>query len=154
MLTAAIREFLSFKRSKPAETEPSFSRESLAAAALMVECARIDGEFTDDEREGICTIVRDRCGLDSETAECLVAVAERKTDEIWHNHLFTQTIRSEGSDEQYVKVIDRLWEVALADGEIHRFEAHLVERIGEALGLSEGVVAERRAAAEDAGSGA
>jgi len=154
LLAAAIREFLSFKRSKPAEAEPSFSRESLAAAALMVECARIDGEFTDDEREGICTIVRDRCGLDSETAECLVAVAERKTDELWHNHLFTQAIRSEGSDEQYVKVIDRLWEVALTDGEIHRFEAHLVERIGEALGLSDNVVAERRVAAEGARSGA
>ena len=148
MLTAAIREFLTFKRSEPSEPEPTFSRESLAAAALMVECARIDGEFTDEERDGICTIVRDRCGLDHETAECLVAVAERKADELWHDHLFTETIKSEGSEEHYVKVIDRLWEVALADGEIHRFEAHLVERIGEALGIYDDVVAERRALAE------
>lgn len=145
MTTQAIRDLLARWR-EPGEEEDSaqFEREAVAAAALMVECARIDGEFSDEERDSICNIVREQCGLDPEMAETLVAVAEKRNDEVWHNFLFTEQIRTNASPEEQRRVIDRLWEVAFADGIIHRHEAHLIRSIGRELGISDEIIEERR----------
>jgi uncharacterized tellurite resistance protein B-like protein len=152
MTTQAIRDLLARWREAGEEAEeeaPRFQQEAVAAAALMVECARIDGEFSDEERDSICTIVRDRCGLDAETAEDLVAVAEKRNDEVWHNFLFTEQIRTIANAEQQLRVIERLWEVAFADGTIHDFEAHLIERIGRELGIPQGTIEQRREAVRE-----
>ncbi len=149
MTTEAIRDLLARWREsdeEEAEEAPRFQQEAVAAAALMVECARIDGEFSDEERHSICEIVRERCGLDPETAEDLVAVAEKRNDEVWHNFLFTDQIRRNASPEQQRRVIERLWEVAFADGTIHHFEAHLIARIARELGISEAIIQQRREA--------
>jgi uncharacterized tellurite resistance protein B-like protein len=149
MLTDSIRDFLARWRDSSEEDSPSFQLEAVAAAALMVETARIDGEFSDDERDSICGIVRQRCGLDAETAETLVSVAEKRNDEVWHDYLFTEQIRTNASPEEQLRVIERLWEVAYADGSIHRFEAHCIERIGSELGISDETIQERREAVRE-----
>ena len=41
-------------------------------------------------------------------------------------------------------MIERLWEVAYADGAVHPFEAHLIERIGGELGISDEIIQQRR----------
>jgi uncharacterized tellurite resistance protein B-like protein len=150
MTTEAIRGLLARWREAGEEEEaPRFQQEAVAAAALMVECARIDGEFSDEERDSICNIVRDRCGLDAEMSESLVSVAEKRNDEVWHNFLFTEQIRTNASPEQQRRVIERLWEVAFADGTIHHFEAHLIERIGRELGISDEIIQQRREAVRE-----
>jgi uncharacterized tellurite resistance protein B-like protein len=82
-------------------------------------------------------------GRYEETAESLVAVAERREDEVWHDWLFTETIRRSFDEYDRLAVIRRLWEVALADGTVHPFEEHLIARIAKELGISE-EAAERR----------
>ncbi len=146
MTTQAIRELLArWRESGEGEGDPArFEREAVAVAALMVECARIDGEFSEEERGAICEIVRDRCGLEPEMAEELVDIAEKRNDEVWHDFLFTEQIRANASPDDQRRVVDRLWEVAFADGALHQFEIHLVERIGRELGFSEEIVQERR----------
>ena len=65
--TKEIREFLA---DRPAPgTDWPYTLEELAAAALMVECARIDGEFDEEERDEICRAVMEEFELDQETAE-------------------------------------------------------------------------------------
>ena len=73
MLTRVIQAYLA-KRLPPSPAW-RFTLAELAAAALMVECARIDGEFTPEERGAICRAVQEQLTLDEETAGCLVAVA-------------------------------------------------------------------------------
>ena len=158
MTTRAIRELLAEPRQarkRIEEFEEPFDREDVAAAALMVECARIDGEFVEEEREAICRAVREDLDLSREMAECLVAVAEKREDEVWHDFLFTETIKTNfGADEQ-LAVIRRLWEVALADGAADPFEEHLISRIGRELEIAEAALQEsRERARERKGSGA
>lgn len=152
MTTRAIRKLLAEKRQERKRIEElaeSFDREDVAAAALMVECARIDGEFADEEREAICRAVREDLNLSRETTECLVAVAEKREDEVWHDFLFTKTIKTNfGADEQ-LSVIRRLWEVALADGKVDPFEEHLISRIGRELGISKRALQECRECARE-----
>jgi uncharacterized tellurite resistance protein B-like protein len=141
MVTTVIRAYLA-KRLPPSPAWP-FRLPELAAAALMVECARVDGAFTGEEREAICRAVMEGLGLDEETAESLVAVAERREDDVWHDWLFTETIKRSSDEHDRLAVIRRLWEVALADGTVHPFEERLITRIAKELGVSEEAV-ERR----------
>jgi uncharacterized tellurite resistance protein B-like protein len=152
MLTTGIQKFLSRRMAPSDAPEPSFSPEDLAAAALLVECSRVDREQTDEERSKIVAIVRERCGLDHETAECLVSVAERRQDAVWHNWLFTSTIRDAYDAEASNALVEHLWEIAAADGAIHAFEARLIERIARELGVpDEGVAASRARVVERLG---
>ena len=140
MTTRAIRALLAEKRQERKRIEElakPFDRKDIAAAALMVECARIDGEFAEEEREAICRAVREDLDLTEETAECLVAVAEKREDEVWHDFLFTKTIKTNFGVDEQLAVIQRLWEVAMADGKADPFEEHLISRVGRELGISE-----------------
>ena len=149
MLTKAIRELLA-KRPGPAPgPERPFEVQTLAAAALMVECARIDGAFTGEDREAICHAVREAFALDRETAEILVGVAEKHEDEMWDNWLFTETIKRHFNQEEQFEIVRRLWEVALADDALHPFEERLIARVARELGLSEDAVAQSRERAHE-----
>lgn len=141
MVTGVISAYLS-QRLPPNPRWP-FKLADLAAAALMVECARIDGAFTDEERDAICRAVEEELALDEETAECLVAVAEKREDEVWHDWLFTETIKESFDEYGRLAVIQRLWEVALADGDVHPFEEHLIARIAQELDISREAVDRR-----------
>ena len=141
MVTGVIQAYLA-KRLPPSPAW-RFTLAELAAAALMVECARIDGEFAEEERGAICRAVQEQLTLDEETAECLVGVAERREDEVWHDWLFTETIKKSFDEYDRLAVIRRLWEVALADGTVHPFEESLITRIAHELDVSEEAVDRR-----------
>jgi uncharacterized tellurite resistance protein B-like protein len=149
MLRDDILDFLS-RHTSPAPVPPSpFSREQVAAAALMVECAKIDADFGDEERRRIGELVREHFALDSETAEALIEVAERRTAEVWHDWVFLQAIKRAFSEAQQLEVLDRLWDVAYADGNVHRFENGLIQRVASELGIEPAVQEKRRTRARE-----
>jgi uncharacterized tellurite resistance protein B-like protein len=135
MLTKEIKDFLA-GRPDPGPA-CSCRRGVLAAAALMVECGRVDGEFDQEERDEICHAVMERFALDEQTAECLVGIAERREDEVWHDWLFTETIKKSFDEYERLAVILKLWDVALADGTVHPFEERLITRIARGLDVPE-----------------
>lgn len=137
-----IRDYLT-ERPAPGPDWP-FRLEELAAAALMVECAQIDGEFSAEEREAICRAVREQLTLDPETAEYLVGLAAMRRDSVWHDWLFTEVIRKHFSQDERIAVIRRLWEVATADGVLHSFEERLITRIAQELGIPQETLAASR----------
>lgn len=141
MVTGVIRAYLSQRL--PPNPRWSFELADLAAAALMVECARIDGAFTEEERDAICRAVMQELALDEETARCLVAVAEKREDVVWHDWLFTETIKKSFDEYARLAVIQRLWKVTLADGNVHPFEEHLIARIARELDISQEAVDRR-----------
>jgi uncharacterized tellurite resistance protein B-like protein len=149
VLTEAIREFLAKRPGPTPGREPPFELEQIATAALMVECARIDGSFVEEERAAICRAVRREFALDRQTADCLVAVAMMREDEVWADWLFTETVRRHFGRDEQLAMIRRMWEVALADGTVHPFEERLIARIARELGISEEAVAQCREQARE-----
>jgi uncharacterized tellurite resistance protein B-like protein len=137
VLTKKIRELLAKQPGAAPAPDRPFEIEKLAGAALMVECARIDGAFDEKERDAICHAVREAFALDRETGEQLVAVAERREDEMWDNWLFTETIKRHFDQQEQLEIIRRLWQVALADEDLHPFEERLIARVARELGVSE-----------------
>lgn len=125
------------EREEPESGEPhEFTREQVAAAALMVECARADAQRNADELPAICAAVRDHFGLDSETSEQLVAVAEATTQEVWHNFVFLDAIKRGFEPEERLKIVEILWDVAWADGEVQAGQERMIRYAADHLGIA------------------
>ena len=109
----------------------------LAAAALMVEAARMDDSFDAGERAKIQELLIGRFGLSPAEGEALLASAEAEVAESSQLYGFTKTIKDAFSAEERIEVVEMLWEVAYSDGELHDFEASLIRRVTGLLHVSD-----------------
>jgi uncharacterized tellurite resistance protein B-like protein len=101
----------------------------VAAAALMVEAARLDGSFSDLERDRIQRLLVERFAMTPWLAAELLARAERTATESVAWQGFTQAIKDGLAPEERIGVIEMLWEVVYADGQLHDYEASLLRRV-------------------------
>ena len=115
----------------------SFEDRQLAAAALMVEAARLDGRFEAGERERIGDLLHTRFRLPVEEADDLLTAAERASDESVEWQGFTRAIKDGFDQAERIALIEMLWEVVYADGELHDYEASLLRRVTGLLYVSD-----------------
>jgi len=115
----------------------SFDALQLAAAALMVEAATLDSRFDADERNRIGQLVQDRFALSPEEATELIAEAEKTAAESVEFQGFTSAIKEGFDHAERVQLIEMLWEVVYADGELHDYEASLLRRVTGLLYVSD-----------------
>ncbi len=107
-----------------------------AAAVLLVEIARADYQDDPAEAAAVERALASHFGLSVTDAAELSAVArqERETAASFDEHL--RTINAELGRTEKRSLLEFLWRVAYADGELHRYEEHLLRRICELLNLS------------------
>jgi len=108
----------------------------LAAAALLVHLASVDGEFDDKERARLQNIVETRFGLDKAQARELIAHAAESERDSVDLFRFTSVLKHRLDEEGRRQVVAMLWDMAYADGTIHEFEENVVWRVAELLGVS------------------
>ncbi len=101
----------------------------VAAVALLIEAAVMDGDFDEDERRTIARLVAERFGLDSGEIEDLIRAGEDAVERSHQLFAFTRVVKQDFDFEQRVGMVEMLWEVAYADGELHDYEASLVRRV-------------------------
>lgn len=126
----------------------------LAAAALMVQAARMDGTFDSVERETIRNSLERHFRLSPADAEEMIEESRENVDEATELYGVVRVIRDHLAPEDRVAIIEMLWEVAYADGEVDDYEANLVRRVAGLLyvpdrdaGAARKRVAERTAGA-------
>ena len=100
-----------------------------AAAALLVEAACMDGHFDDDERASITALMKTHFDLNDEETATLIEEAEIVIQESGQLYAFTRVIKDRYEADQRIEMIEMLWEVAYADGNVDHFEANLISRI-------------------------
>jgi len=110
---------------------------AMAAAVLMVEAARLDGDFDMLERESIRSLVTRHFRLEEEEADQLISEAEVVQDDTNHLVRLTRTIKNSYPPEERIAIIEMLWEVVYADGVLHDYEANLLRRIGGLIYVSD-----------------
>ncbi len=101
----------------------------VAAVALLIEAAVMDGDFDQAERHTIARLLAERFGFDAGAIEDLIAAGE---DAVEHSHqlyAFTRVVKQGFDFDERIKMIEMLWEVAYADGQLHDYEASLVRRV-------------------------
>jgi uncharacterized tellurite resistance protein B-like protein len=116
----------------------------VAAVALMVEAAVLDGEFGDAERDVIATLIADRFGLGNDATRDLISAGEEAVEGSNQLYAFTRVIKQGFEVEDRIEMIEMLWDVACADGEIHDYEANLVRRVAGLIHVSDRASGEAR----------
>jgi uncharacterized tellurite resistance protein B-like protein len=107
----------------------SFEERQLAAAALLVEAASLDDRFDAAERARIEALLSSHFGLDQAEAKELLAEGEQASNASVQWQGFTNAIKEGFGPEERIALIEMLWEVAYADGEVHDYEASLIRRV-------------------------
>ena len=115
-------------RAKDSDGDHSQAELRLAAAALMVEAAKLDGSFDDIERDRIAALLKSRFDMDHTDATELIAAADVETDLAGGLHGFTSEVRRHFDHAERVDMIEMLWDVVYADGVLHDFEANMLRR--------------------------
>jgi uncharacterized tellurite resistance protein B-like protein len=109
----------------------------LAAAALLVEAASMDGDFDDQERHTIAGLLHRRFDLNEDETATLIAEAEDAVDASGQLYAFTRIVKDRYDAEERIGMIEMLWEVAFADGNVDHFESNLIRRIGGLIYVSD-----------------
>lgn len=109
----------------------------LAAACLLVEAARMDDTVTPEERTHINNMLREKFSLSQEEAYELVSSAEKMTEGPAQWYAFTSKIKDHCDYKERIEIIEMLWEVVYADGELHHLESSLLRRVGGLLYVSD-----------------
>jgi len=101
----------------------------LAVAALLAEAAGMDASFDRVEREAIARVLARRFSLSPVDAAQLTADGVAAADRSAQLFRFTQTVVTELPPERRAEIIETLWEVAYADGELAPEEDQLIRRV-------------------------
>jgi uncharacterized tellurite resistance protein B-like protein len=109
----------------------------VAAAAVMVEAARMDDHFDAAERDAIRRILRERFDLAPAATDILLDAGERASDSSAQLFRFTHILVTRLTPDQRIPIIEMLWEVAYADGTLTAEEDALIRRIAGLLYVSD-----------------
>jgi uncharacterized tellurite resistance protein B-like protein len=124
----------------------------LAAAALLVHAAVIDGDIPQVARDKLHALIKQRFELDDERTDELLAdatVAEQQSIDLYK---FTARLNRSLDEKGRARVVEMLWQIVYADGVVTEFEDNLVWRAADLLGISQGerIALRKRVAGEGA----
>lgn len=108
----------------------------LAAVALLVHAAAIDGDVSRSERDKLHLIVQRRFNLDKAATGELIDKATRAEQEAVDLYHFTSLINRTLDEEGRARVIEMMWEIVYADGRRDELEDNLLWRAADLLGVS------------------
>ncbi len=130
-----IKELLlggSVKVSRPKKDELQ-----AAAAALLVEAACMDGNFDDQERKSILSLMEQHFNLNGEESLTLISEAEKIIENASDLYAFTRVIKDRYEPEQRIEMVEMLWEVAFADRTVDHYESNLISRVAGLIFVSD-----------------
>jgi uncharacterized tellurite resistance protein B-like protein len=124
----------------------------VAAAALMVHVATLDGDLTPTERGKLRDLLKTRFKLDEAATAELIEAAVAADREAIDFYQFTSLLMRMLDEEQRRRIIAMMWEMVFADGSVTEFEDNVMWRVADLLGVSNRERIElRRAVAGGAG---
>jgi uncharacterized tellurite resistance protein B-like protein len=112
----------------------------LATAVLMVDVALVDSRFDETEFDRMLELIKGHFGLGTQEAAELINAANAKADELVSVHEFTHLLHKHLSEDEKARVVQLLWTIAYADGELDKYEDSLVLKISDLLHVSRGRV--------------
>jgi uncharacterized tellurite resistance protein B-like protein len=108
----------------------------LAATALLVHVVSLDGEPNAAEKRKLHSLIESRFKLDPGKADHLIVQATRAEGEAVDLYHFTSVIMRSVNEEGRLRIIEMMWELVYADGDVSEFEDNVVWRAADLLGIS------------------
>ncbi|MCU4676132.1 TerB family tellurite resistance protein [Catenovulum sp. 2E275] len=131
-MLSGIRQF--FEKNLKSHSPENPVTDELAIACLLAEVIFADNEF--DEKEWHTFIARLKLSFEMSDSELneLAETAKNQVKQASDLFQFTHVVKAMEYDKR-VQLIEGLWQIAYADGNLDPHEEHIIRRICELIGL-------------------
>ena len=129
-------------------TAPQSDALHIAAAALLVRAAQIDGHMDEGEETLLARLVGPHFALDDEAAATLIDEAKQAIDDASDLFQFTARINAHFSEGHKIMLMELLWQIVLSDGVVDDYEANLLRRVAGLIYVTDQQAGQARKTAE------
>jgi len=116
--------------------------ESINIACLLIHAAKIDENYTSEEKEIIKKTVK-KLYPDLDNLDEVVSKAEQKENDSNHIQEFTKEVKSLSMENKII-IVETLWRIILSDGKSDIYENNLMRRLAGLLYLDDKIVGETK----------
>tara|TARA_B110000438_G_C15381535_1_gene464980 strand:- start:73 stop:516 length:444 start_codon:yes stop_codon:yes gene_type:complete len=105
----------------------------LAAAALLIELVYADDEVAESELASLRLAVQQALGLSKDEVDGIVELASIAARDSISLYEFTRLINDHYSQEQKATLIESMWRIAYADGDLDKYEEHMIRNVANLI---------------------
>ena len=116
--------------------------ESINIACLLIHAAKIDENYTSEEKKIIKKTVK-KLYPDLDNLDDVVSKAEQKESDSNHIQEFTKDVKSLSLENKII-IVETLWRIILSDGKSDIYENNLMRRLAGLLYLDDKIVGETK----------
>ena len=131
-----------FKFLNKDKEKPDANAESVNIACLLIHAAKIDENYTSEEREIVKKTIK-KLYPNLNNLDEVVAQAEQKENDSNHIQEFTKDVKSLSTENKII-IVETLWRIILSDGKSDIYEDNLMRRLAGLLYLDDKVVGETK----------
>jgi len=141
--------FKSLQENKGRIESASDEEKGIMITTLLVEAAKSDDEFADEEITKIKKIVSNKLHFDEELTNSIFDKALETSQDSIELYSLTKDIKENFTKDEILNIFVYLWKVILSDGVIDDYESGLIRNLTGLFHLTGKEVAETKATAEE-----
>ena len=104
-----------------------------ACIALLLETSMADEILDDKEIDALMiTLIKD-FKIENDEVDELIAFAKENVKDSTSLYEFTRDINDSFSAEQRIQLIESMWKIAYADGNIDKYEEHIIRKVSNLI---------------------
>ena len=136
---------------RTSEVQPQYKHDPLrlATAAILLDIAYADGQFTPVEDGNVAGFLAQRFQLDEGDARELMEAADEIRKKTVDHFALTHYIRKNAPLPERIEIVKTMWRLAFSDGKLSDYEGYLVRKIADLLGLEHHVMIDAKSAVLD-----
>jgi uncharacterized tellurite resistance protein B-like protein len=133
---------------RTSEVQPRHQHDPLrlATAAILLDIAYADGQFTPAEDGNVVGFLTQRFGLSTDDARELLEAADEIRKKTVDHFALTNYIRKNTPLAERIDIVKTMWRLVYSDGKLSEYEVYLVRKLADLLGLEHHVMIEAKSA--------
>ena len=132
-----IKDLLSnFSNQEEVIEDEKISSLDKACSALLIEVAYADKVFDESEINSLKESLKESYDIDEEIINELISDAKKTIDESTSLYEYTRVVNDEFDYSDKLELLSRIWKLAFADGNLDKYEDHLIRKISDLIHIS------------------
>jgi len=132
-----IKDLLSnFSNQEEVIEDEKISSLDKACSALLIEVAYADKVFDESEINSLRKSLKETYDIDEQIIDELISEAKKTVDESTSLYEYTRVVNDEFDYSDKLELLSRIWKLAFADGNLDKYEDHLIRKISDLIHIS------------------
>jgi uncharacterized tellurite resistance protein B-like protein len=144
----SIARILDKLSGRTSEVQPRLQHDPvrLATAAILLDIAYADGQFSPAEDGDVTGFLTSRFALAPEEAGELLEAADEIRKKTVDHFALTHYIRKNTALADRIEIVKAMWRLVYSDGKMTDYEGYLVRKLADLLGLEHHVMIDAKSA--------